>query len=88
VTPAAHPRPVLANSRPTGATVLDAPAAGHVIEPLLKIVDLARILGCSRRLVERMRAAGKLPRPDVKIGKMPRWKRDTILRWIEDGGRP
>src|SRR5262245_6296558 len=58
------------------------------IEPMLGIDDLATLLSCSRRLVERMRSAGKVPKPDIKIGKMPRWKPETIRRWIEDGGRP
>jgi len=61
--------------------------AGHVIESLLSIDDLARILLCSRRLVERMRSAGKIPKPDIRIGKMPRWRAETIREWIESGGR-
>ena len=64
----------------------EGPATGHIIEPLLSIDDLARILGCSRRLMERMRSAGKVPEPDIKIGKMPRWRVETIRRWIEGGG--
>jgi hypothetical protein len=63
------------------------PHAGHVIEPMLGIDDLARILNCSRRLVERMRAAGKIPTPDFKVGKMPRWQPETIRRWLEKGGK-
>jgi predicted DNA-binding transcriptional regulator AlpA len=66
----------------------EAPGAGHIIEPMLSIDDLAAILRCSRRLVERMRSAGKVPKPDIKIGKMPRWKAATIRAWIERGGRP
>jgi predicted DNA-binding transcriptional regulator AlpA len=61
--------------------------AGNVIESLLSIDDLIRILGCSRRLLERMRAAGKLPHPDIMIGRMPRWKAETIRDWIERRGR-
>jgi predicted DNA-binding transcriptional regulator AlpA len=57
-------------------------------EPLLSIDDLALLLSCSRRLVERMRSGGKVPKPDIKIGKMPRWKASTIRAWIERGGRP
>jgi predicted DNA-binding transcriptional regulator AlpA len=57
------------------------------IEPMLGIDDLAALLSCSRRLVERMRSAGKVPKPDIKIGKMPRWKPETIRRWIEGGSR-
>jgi len=57
------------------------------IEPLLHIDHIAEILSCSRRLVERMRAAGKLPRPDIHVGKCPRWKPTTIRIWIEKGGK-
>jgi len=57
------------------------------IEPMLSIDDLVALLSCSRRLVERMRSAGRVPRPDIKVGKMPRWRVETIRRWIEGGGR-
>ncbi len=56
------------------------------MEPLLSIDDLAAILNCSRRLVERMRSAGKVPPPDLHVGRMPRWKPATIRAWIERGG--
>jgi len=55
---------------------------------MLSIDDLAAILKCSRRLVERMRSAGKVPRPDFHAGRCPRWRAETIRRWIEAGGRP
>ena len=58
------------------------------IERLLGIDDLATLLSCSRRLVERMRAAGKIPLPDMYIGKMPRWWPERIRRWVEEGCRP
>ena len=38
------------------------------IEPMLHIDDLATLLSCSRRLVERMRAGGRIPRPDLHVG--------------------
>lgn len=78
-------KPVL--SRPGPLRLAPTPSgAGHIIEPMLSIDDLAAILSCSRRLVERMRSAGKVPQPDIKIGKMPRWKPETIRRWLEEGG--
>lgn len=55
--------------------------------PLLGIDDLVRIFNVSRRAVERMRSTGRLPRPDLKIGRLPRWRAETIREWIEDGGR-
>jgi predicted DNA-binding transcriptional regulator AlpA len=57
------------------------------IAPLLKINDLARVLSCSRREIERMRSAGRLPRPDLTVGRRsPRWRPETILAWIAEGG--
>ena len=56
------------------------------MEPLLSIDDLTVILNCSRRLVERIRSAGKIPKPDLQVGRMPRWKPETVRRWIEQGG--
>jgi len=58
------------------------------IEPMLHIDDLAELLSCSRRFVERMRAAGKIPKPDIHVGRCPRWKPATIRAWIERGGKP
>jgi len=76
----------LAQSPPSEAQPARTLPAG--IERMLGIDDLAVLLSCSRRVVERMRSAGKVPRPDIKIGKMPRWKPETIRRWIESGGEP
>src|SRR5208337_3032087 len=82
--------PMTLAARPRPAVSVPAPrrmAGGHIIEPMLSLTDLARILSCSRRLIERMRSAGRLPRPDLHVGRMPRWRAETIRRWIEAGGR-
>jgi hypothetical protein len=50
---------------------------------LLSTDDIATLLHAGRRTVERMRAGGKLPKPDLFVGKMPRWKADTIFGWID-----
>jgi hypothetical protein len=52
---------------------------------MLSVNDLATILKCSRRAVERMRAAGKVPRPDLHVGRCPRWTAARIRAWIEGG---
>ncbi len=57
------------------------------MEPMLGIDDLAAILRWSRRLVERMRSAGRVPMPDFHAGRCARWRAETIRRWIEAGGR-
>jgi predicted DNA-binding transcriptional regulator AlpA len=63
---------------------LKAATQAPAIEPLLSITDVAKTLSCSRRLVERMRAANKLPKPDLHVGKMPRWRAESIRKWIAD----
>lgn len=60
-------------------------AAG--IQPMLSLDDLAAALSCSRRLVDRLKSAGKLPAPDLKVGRMPRWRPETIRRWIDAQGK-
>jgi hypothetical protein len=62
-------------------------SAGHVIEPMISLDDLAVILKCSRRWLERERSAGRVPKPDFQAGRCPRWKPETIRRWIGEGGR-
>jgi len=47
---------------------------------------VAASLGVSRRAIERERAAGRFPAPDVQIGKMPLWRRETLVGWIAQGG--
>jgi predicted DNA-binding transcriptional regulator AlpA len=51
----------------------------------LRMSDLAKLLGVSRRNIERERAAGRIPPPDVKIGRVPLWKIDTITAWLDSG---
>ncbi len=57
------------------------------VAPLLSQADLAKILNAGLRTVERMRSAGKLPKPDLFVGKMPRWRPATIGAWIEAQAR-
>ena len=38
-------------------------ASPPALDPLLSIDDLARVLNCGRRSVERMLSSGQLPRP-------------------------
>jgi predicted DNA-binding transcriptional regulator AlpA len=75
----------------------DAPASAGVppgmtpaadITPLLRIQDIARRLTVSVETVTRMRASGRLPRPDLVVGKRsPRWTVSTINNWIAKGGK-
>ena len=60
------------------------PRAGRLT---YRLDEVAADLGVSRRLIERERAAGRFPRPDIRIGKVPLWTRETLVRWITEGGR-
>jgi predicted DNA-binding transcriptional regulator AlpA len=65
------------------ATPLDALASRLT----LRLDELAAALGVSRRAIERERSAGRFPRPDLVMGRMPLWRPDTIRDWLEGGGR-
>jgi hypothetical protein len=57
------------------------------VEPLAyRLDELADALGVSRRVLERERSAGRLPLPDLHIGKMPLWRVESIRGWLERGG--
>jgi hypothetical protein len=51
-----------------------------------RLDELAAALGMSRRALERERAAGRLPKPDLQIGLAPLWKPSTLEAWITRGG--
>jgi hypothetical protein len=58
------------------------------VEPLAyRLDELAGALGVSRRALERERAAGRLPKPDFYIGKIPLYQPKTIRAWLDSGGK-
>jgi predicted DNA-binding transcriptional regulator AlpA len=50
-----------------------------------RIDDIGTAIGVSRRTVEGLRSSGRLPRPDITIGRMPLWLRETIHAWLAQG---
>ena len=60
------------------------------VEPIRRIAyrldEVARSLGVSRRLLERERAAGRFPAPDITIGTAPLWRPATVDAWVAAGG--
>ncbi len=50
-----------------------------------RIRDIAAVLGVSRRTIEAERSAGRLPEPDLRIGKVPLWRVETIRAWLARG---
>lgn len=69
-------------------------AAEHKSQPVARLTyrlkELAVALGVAERTIDRERAAGRFPKPDLMIGlgkrKTPLWMRDTIVRWLAEGG--
>lgn len=47
-----------------------------------RAAEVAAMLGVSRRLLDRESSAGRFPRPDLYLGRVPLWKRDTIDRFL------
>jgi predicted DNA-binding transcriptional regulator AlpA len=95
---APRPRPTPADLAPIRMTASIArppedprpEAADPAMERLAyRLDEIARSLGVSRRLIERERAAGRFPKPDLTMGRAPLWTRETLTRWIaQGGGRP
>ena len=68
-------------------TTLQTPPEPSGVERLaLRLDEVAEALGISRRAVERERSAGRFPKPDIIVGRMPLWRPETIRGWI-GGGR-
>ena len=51
---------------------------------LLDVMAMAELLDCSPRHVRRMADSGLMPRP-VHIGRLFRWQRLEIEKWIAAG---
>jgi predicted DNA-binding transcriptional regulator AlpA len=73
-----------ADPLPPGMVHVSKPLAAVVDRLALRLDELAVALGVSRRAIERERSAGRFPRPDLTIGRMPLWRPETINEWIED----
>ena len=52
-------------------------------EPLLRRDAVVTTLGISPRTFERLLAAGILPGPDLRIGRLTLWRPSTVAAWIE-----
>lgn len=52
-----------------------------------RLSEVAESLGISRRALERERAAGRFPKPDLTVGRMPLWCPETLRGWVEGGSR-
>jgi hypothetical protein len=62
------------------------PTAG-LPEPLVGIDAWVDVLCVGRRQVERLRSAGRLPAADLFVGRLPRWRPETLRDFVAKGGR-
>ena len=51
---------------------------------LIDVKTVAAMLGCSARHITRLEEAKQMPL-SIKLGRLSRWNRDTILKWIGAG---
>ena len=59
----------------------------HLEKLVYSLAEVARVLSVCRRTIERERSAGRFPQPDLHIGKRPLWTKESLVRWIANGGR-
>lgn len=52
-------------------------------QTLVDAVEIAGYLGCSPKHVRRLAERGQLPKA-VKVGRLRRWPREAIERWLQD----
>ena len=55
------------------------PGTPIVLEP----AQIAAALAVTDRTFRALRSSGEFPGPDLHIGRLPRWKSETLARWIE-----
>jgi predicted DNA-binding transcriptional regulator AlpA len=65
---------------------LDRQARPTVDRLAYRLDEVAATLGVSRRVIERERSAGRFPRPDLTVGKMPLWTVETVRAYVKRGG--
>lgn len=54
---------------------------------MLDVKEVATLLRCSTRHVTRLEESGQMP-PAVRLGRLCRWNRIVIEKWLSDGCPP
>jgi predicted DNA-binding transcriptional regulator AlpA len=69
----------------TGTSLKEPPPAAESSIPSLSILnarDTAKLLRIGIRTFWRWVQAGQFPPPDVRLGRVLRWRRETIDAWL------
>lgn len=67
----------------TNPTKNEAPEGPATPPDLLTTQDMAKLLRCGARTLRRKELAGEIPAP-VRTGRIKRWRRSDIDRWMEE----
>jgi predicted DNA-binding transcriptional regulator AlpA len=70
----------------TSTTMITAPSQIAAERLCWRLKDLPALTGLSLRTVNRLRAEGRLPRPDATFGACLCWRPSTLERWAESDG--
>jgi len=55
------------------------------MEPdLISVQDVAHILGVSTQSIYRYIARGIFPAPPCRIGRLTKWPRSLVIRWLSE----
>jgi hypothetical protein len=73
-----QPEAVDANSVQLQLITRPADSQGLRLANLVGVDEICAAWGCSRRYIERARKSGQFPAPDVKLGRHPKWRVETI----------
>lgn len=79
-------------SDPTTTTDPDASEAASVVPVRDKLLwswdDVAALTGLSRRLLEREVSAGRMPAPDIRVGRRACFRAATVVAWLDELAQP
>jgi hypothetical protein len=73
-----QPEAVNANSVQLQLITRPADSQGPRLVNLVGVDEICAAWRCSRRYIERARKRGQFPAPDVKLGRHPKWRVETI----------
>ena len=59
------------------------PAIPPGVAVLLEPKQIAACLAVTDRTLRALRSTGEFPVPDLYLGRLPRWRAETLARWIE-----
>jgi hypothetical protein len=87
-----HPRLIIGGVAVNGESQQLNPiaAATPPQPPLDELVGpdhIAAAWKCSRRYIERLRSTGHFPKPDLMLGRLPRWRVSSVNALVRPDGR-